>query len=77
MEVYRLGDKSNLDFMVIEDDGTVTVSVNCKGKVIEYEAKPIAGVGGVTRLEYGSGSSLPYKKANGDMDDKYVKIENN
>lgn len=77
MEVYRLGEKSNLDFMVIEDNGTITISVNCNGKVVEYDAKPIICTSGCVRLEYGNGSSLPYKKANGDMDDKYVKIENN
>ena len=73
MKTYKFGD-GNFYSLVIESDDGIKVADVCGDKIIEYDAKEYDCKGGIIRLEYGNGSSLPYKNADGTINEKYTLI---
>lgn len=70
-----MGDGSLHWLLIEEDDGSKKIATVCEGKVIESEAKEYATKDGQTWLSYGSGSAMPYKKANGSIHERWIKQE--
>jgi hypothetical protein len=76
MKVYRFGNEPCVCYQIIieEDNGEIrTATVGLK-TITEYIAEPITFKSGITRLNYGSGSSMPYKNADGTLCEKYIEI---
>ena len=75
MKVYRFGDNTFCYNIVIEEDsGEIRVAFVGVDKVMEYIATPTLLQNGITRLNFGAGSSMPYKNADGSLCTKYTVI---
>ncbi len=75
MRVYRFGDNAICHNIIIEEDsGEIRVAFVGTEKVIEYIAKPSVVQNGIVRLNFGAGSSMPYKNADGSLCTKYTMI---
>jgi hypothetical protein len=73
--VYRFGEGNLYWLLIEEDDDSKRIVMVCGENITEYEAKEYECSGGMTRLSYGSGSSMPYKNPNGTIFKGWVKVE--
>lgn len=75
MRVYKFGNNSICyDIIIEEDSGEIRVAFISADKVIEYIATPQVLQDGIIRLNFGVGSSMPYKNADGSLCAKYTMI---
>lgn len=76
-EIYEMDGIVNgsREILTIMDDGSLTYKVYIGDKVIDYENPTLVPCGKGQRIQYGSGSSSPFKDyANGELDKKWTKI---
>lgn len=75
MKAYRFGEYTPCYQLVIEeDDNTIKVAFVTPKSIVEHIATPVKSKLGFVRLVYGSGSSMPYKDENGNLYERYRKI---
>ena len=76
MKVYRFGLEKAIcyDIVIIGDDGEIRVAFIGTNSVMEYIAKERKFNDNVVRLEFGGGSSMPYKDSDGNLCKKYTLI---
>jgi len=67
MRVCKLGDGNFYYLLIEEDNADKKIACVCGDKTTEYYAKEYECNGGITRLSYGNGSSVPYKNADGSL----------
>lgn len=67
MRVCKLGEGNLYLLLIEEDNADKKIACVCGDKTVEYFAKEYECEGGIIRLSYGSGSSVPYKNANGSL----------
>ena len=76
MKVYKFGDSEvYYDLVIEEDNGEIRVANVSKDFIREYIATEVICKDGYIRLSYGTGSSMPYKNADGTINQRFKEIE--
>lgn len=76
MKIYKFGTSSCViyDIMIVTDDEIRVATIGLH-RITEHICKVKKYPAGFSRIEYGSGSSFPYKNEDGTLNERWVELK--